>query len=209
MGTIKRFCIVIALLISVQQVFSTSHELKIYRKKVSKLGVVVACTIGGVFGLASLSAIGLTLHLQKENKIPLIDSLVVMGVVSLIGSLGVIPSVLRLNSLYKWHKKRDKPILIFDKEGFTYEQPMGLFKERKYMRYFWSDVLSQWGHRTVNEWGSIIEYSWCYHIRGQKKVLRINVLELDIPEYLEGIIDSIRGGNRQALVQALAALDKM
>lgn len=186
-----------------QQVWPHQHELKVYRKKVSKLAVLAAVTCG-VVSLGWLNIIRLALARISEKKTLQKEDLIFMTALSSPGLIGATGSAFAFNSLLTWHLKRNTPILIFDEEGFTYEKPMGLLRNRKYVRYFWKDVISHW---VISLWApGIIDYfdrelkrHWCYNIRGEKDIVKIDALELEIPDNLKAKIESLRQGKIRAL----------
>ncbi len=195
----KKILLLFFLLIIGQQVLPHQYELKIYRKKVvSKFGLLASLSCG-IVSSVGVGFTGLIIASEVSRKgLSNIDlkGISLFGIPSLVGTIG---SCAALNSFCKWYRKRHQPILIFDGEGFTYEKPKGLFKERKYVRYLWKDVISHWSTAIVDYYGRELKKTWHYHIAGKKNIVKIDVSELDIPDKLKAKVESLRQGNIRAL----------
>jgi hypothetical protein len=185
----KLFLLLLSLTIP-QYALPYRYTLPIYPKKVSKLDVLVP--IIGELGSFFLLVIGSTIEKNKLQTIERIFCLIP-------GLVGIIICSLALNNLYSLHKERHKPILIFDEEGFSYEKPIGLFKEKKPVRYLWKDVISHWSTGIVDGCDNYLQRTWCYHIKGIDEIVKINVSELEIPRKIQAKVESLRMGQIRAL----------
>lgn len=186
------------LFIAVQQTYPYKHELKIYRKpKVASflLGTTAEIVSFGALGLAK----SMTQEVLQKHRVLNEEQVMTVGVLGIVGITGTVASSLYLLSYLRWWTKLNKPILIFDEEGFTYEKPMGWFRGREYVRYRWKDVVSHWSEGVVDHWGRQLKKTWCYHINGEKEVLKVNVEELDIPDEIMAKVESLRQGRVRAL----------
>ena len=166
-----------------------SKEVKIYRKISYVLPAFRAAWVGTVFAIGQVH-----LYIASEIKIISGNQRAFFSKIVLPG-LAITYLHAEITQQLKWNEKKDKPILIFDEEGFTYEQSQGLFKERKDVRCLWKDVVSHWG--VAGESGESLY--WKYHVRGLKDIVTINVFELEIPEDILGQVESLRQGRIQAL----------
>jgi hypothetical protein len=170
------------------------HELKLYKK--GNTLIVLAAAIGEIVSLGGLGITTLVVKLDPEKRIS--GEAFTYGIWSTAGFIG--SSAVLLNAALR--KDQNKPILIFDEEGFTYNKPMGLFKERKYVRYLWKDVISHWSSQlNYGNWlySYPLKHEWHYHIAGKKDIVTINVRELDIPQKMLAKVESLRQGNVSAL----------
>ncbi len=181
------------LFIAVQQTYPHKHELKIYRK--TSNAALGLCVIGGGISLR-MAMMSVRRAYSTRIKPPDIFRITISSLAVLFFSLGFEQQLI-------WNNKKHKPILIFDDLGFTYEQPQGLFKERKDMRYLWKDVISHWVSGIADEAGNVRREMWHYHIEGIDEVVSIDVSELDIPKEFRTRVESLRQGRIRALPSGL------
>ena len=166
-----------------------SKEVKIYRKISYVLPAFRATWVGGVFAIGQFQLyVANEIKIISENQRSFFSTAVLPG-------LAIAYLYAEITQQLEWNEKKGKPILIFDKEGFTYEQSQGLFKERKDVRCLWKNVVSHWG--VAGESGESLY--WKYHVRGLKDIITINVFELEIPEEMLGQVESLRQGCIKAL----------
>jgi hypothetical protein len=189
----KTYLFLLPLLLLAQNTFPNQppkKELKIYRKPIHRGATL--CFIGG-----TISFMGSALFILKSRG----DSALSNRTPTFL--FGVLPAVglfaIGLKEQQKWNKKINKPILIFDEKGFTYEKSMGWPKDRHDVRYLWKNVISHWVSKVINEYGSVIKEHWNYHIEGVDDIVSINAKELDIPNKLQASIQSVRQGSIRAL----------
>lgn len=176
---------------------SHATELKIYRKKVTKFETGFAATLATVGGIG-LGITGWWVYNCKKNGKSFSSPDFFMPTLCGVNSslLLVLTSALMFNAINKHNKKIDKPMLIFDKDGFTYESDGD-----KDVRCLWKDVVGHWENTTVDEYNRIIERTWCYLVLSEKNTVRINALALDIPDEIQAKVEAIRRGFVQALDQ--------
>lgn len=157
-----------------------TEEIKIYRNKASKLEYFCSTlpAVGGVVCIGMGAFI-----LEKE---PLTSLFTIP-----IGVLGIGASIVRLHGLKRWNNLLEKPKLILDDEGFTYETS-NIWGTTKDVHYLWKDVIDQWDNRVVNKYGGILRIEWCYHIRGENNIVTIIANELNIPEDIKAKVESMR-----------------
>jgi len=174
---------------------SYANELKIYRKKVTKFekGVATAIAAAGAIGLGITS--WWVYYCKKNDKSFSSPDFFMptLGGVSF-SALLFMSSGLMFNYMNKQDKKIDKPMLIFDQDGFTYETD-----DDKDVRYLWKDVVNRWQITTVDKYNFITGITWCYQIKDVKDIVKINALALDIPDELKAKVESLRLGFVQAL----------
>ncbi len=193
----NKFLICLFLFIITNCAYPHKHQLKIYRKPkvLSFLGVTIVevASVGGL--LFTKSVLGE--EIKKRGRLDEVGLIIgMLGVPSVIGTT---ISSAYLFSFCRWYARLHKPILIFDEEGFTYEKPKGWFCGRKDVRYRWMDVVSHWSKGVVDQWGRQLKLKWCYHIDGERDIVEINVLELDIPREMRAKVESLRQGIVRAL----------
>lgn len=166
-------------------------ELKIYRAPID-----YSAALCFIFGTISLIGSGTFFLVSSDQKTPPGASFL-FGVLP--AFLGIKLFVAGRKAQQKWNALMHKPILIFDEEGFTYEQSMEVFKDRKNVRYLWKDVISHWVSRVVDQYGNTSREYWHYHIEGVDDIVSINVAELNIPKNLRAQVHSLRQGQIRAL----------
>ena len=192
----KKYLFLLPLLLLAQNTFPNQppkKELKIYRNPIDH-----GAALCYIFGTISLMGSALfVLFSRNDPSLSRRKPTFLFG--ALPASLAVGLFAIGRKEQQKWNKKINKPILIFDEEGFTYEQSIGWPKDRQDVRYLWKDVISHWVSRVVNQSGSVIQEHWNYHIEGVDDIVSIDAQELDIPKKLLASIQSIRQGSIRAL----------
>ncbi|HLE76736.1 MAG TPA: hypothetical protein VI521_03070 [Candidatus Babeliales bacterium] len=177
--------------------FAVQHEFKIYRKPYDFGLHVARCgEVASIVGLFFTTEQIMTAVFDEGWNHPRIKPLAIRGAASV---AGIFIFHKALNAMHNWNSKKDKPMLIFDEEGFTYERFMGFGKERKDCRYLWKNVISHWVSVVINQYGNTIRKTWNYHISGEPTILQINVLDLDIPRHAIAKVESLRQGIVRAL----------
>lgn len=164
-------------------------EVKIYRKVFSVFPAFRTAWTGLVFAIGQYHLYILNLsEIISENQRGFLSKIV-------LPSLAIAHIYTEASRQLEWNKKKDKPILIFDEYGFTYEQLQEQSQKRKYIRCYWKDIISHWGVAGGN--GESLY--WKYHVKGFKEIVTINVFELEIPKEMLGQLESLRQGRIEAL----------